>query len=174
MKYNICKNIVVLGASSGVGRALSIELAKQECSLLLVARDERDLKSLSDHISIAYNTQCGFLVCDLYQSQFDAETFLQSCLNCMGKIDALIVPAGIIDDNDDGLNLKISHRIITVNFTSIALTVSAFCDHFKKQDSGHVVVFSSIAASVPRKKMLRIRHQKRLSPPIAEDCNMLL
>jgi short-subunit dehydrogenase len=46
------KLALVTGASSGLGKALCIELAKQGIPLALVARDENKLKELAAHLSV--------------------------------------------------------------------------------------------------------------------------
>ena len=38
------KNILVTGASSGIGKAIAIQLAKKKCNLICVGRDKKDWK----------------------------------------------------------------------------------------------------------------------------------
>ena len=44
----VAKNILITGASSGIGRDMARVLAKKGYNLILVARDEQKLKELAE------------------------------------------------------------------------------------------------------------------------------
>jgi short-subunit dehydrogenase len=56
---------LITGASKGIGKSIAYELAKQGYSLLLIARSEAELKSLSDDLQIKYGINAPFLSIDL-------------------------------------------------------------------------------------------------------------
>jgi len=56
---------LITGASKGIGKSIVYELAKQGYPLLLVARSEADLKTLSDDIQAKYGVNVSFLSIDL-------------------------------------------------------------------------------------------------------------
>ena len=61
---------LVTGASSGIGRAIAVELARWEIPLVLVARDINKLTSLAYDLEACYGVKCCVLGADL--SQIDA------------------------------------------------------------------------------------------------------
>jgi short-subunit dehydrogenase len=56
---------LVTGASKGIGKSIAYELAKQGYPILLVARNEEELKTLSDDLRIKYGIDTPFLSIDL-------------------------------------------------------------------------------------------------------------
>lgn len=56
---------LITGASKGIGKSIAYELAKQGYSLLLVARSEQELQTLSDDLQLKYGISAPFLSIDL-------------------------------------------------------------------------------------------------------------
>ena len=56
---------LITGASSGIGSDIATVLAKQKYNLILVARRESRLKSLSESLINRHGIQCHFIPCDL-------------------------------------------------------------------------------------------------------------
>ncbi|MBN8483018.1 MAG: SDR family NAD(P)-dependent oxidoreductase, partial [Xanthomonadales bacterium] len=56
---------IVIGASSGLGRALAVELARRGRPLLLVASDARDLDALACDLGLRFGVAVGTLALDL-------------------------------------------------------------------------------------------------------------
>jgi decaprenylphospho-beta-D-erythro-pentofuranosid-2-ulose 2-reductase len=145
------KCAVVLGGSSGVGRCLAQELARSGYHIIIASRDERDLRALTTDISLRFNSSCNYLTCDLADPEMDVNSFFSACCAMFHGVDALFVPAGAVDDNDDGLSEQITRTIVNINFLNVARVISAFAHLFRDQGWGHIVAFSSIAAHTPRR-----------------------
>ena len=56
---------LITGASKGIGKSIAYELAKQGYPLLLVARSEEELKTLSDDLKVKYGINTAVLSIDL-------------------------------------------------------------------------------------------------------------
>ena len=56
---------LITGASKGIGKSMAHELAKQGYPLLLVARSEDELKTLSDDLQTKYSINTSVLSIDL-------------------------------------------------------------------------------------------------------------
>jgi 3-oxoacyl-[acyl-carrier protein] reductase len=80
---------VVTGASRGIGRATALRLAAEGASVLLVAREEADLRAVA--------AQCGehadYIACDVTDADAD-ERIVATCAEQMGGIDVLVNNAG--------------------------------------------------------------------------------
>ena len=118
------KNILITGASKGIGRSLAINLSKHKANVILLARNEDLLDSLYDEIKEKYNTNPMIIGCDL--SQFE-EDKAQEIANVVSKnykcLDALINNASIFKkmSSVNDYDLKSWKKVLNVNLTSAFL-----------------------------------------------------
>src|SRR4051794_38547211 len=96
------RTAVIVGASSGVGRALAEALAARGWSLVLSASDQRDLDAVAADLNLRWNAECHSLPVDLSNRDYSAETFCAQCVSALGVIEVLFYVAGAIDDHDHG------------------------------------------------------------------------
>ena len=118
------KNILITGASKGIGRSLAVNLSKHKANVILLARNEDLLDSLYDEIKQKYNTNPMIIGCDL--SQFE-EDEAQEIANVVSKnykcLDALINNASILKkmSSVNDYDLKSWKKVLNVNLTSAFL-----------------------------------------------------
>ena len=118
------KNILITGASKGIGRSLAVNLSKHKANVILLARNEDLLDSLYDEIKEKYNTNPMIIGCDL--SQFE-EDKAQEIANIVSKnykcLDALINNASILKkmSSVNDYDLKSWKKVLNVNLTSAFL-----------------------------------------------------
>ena len=118
------KNILITGASKGIGRSLAVNLSKHKANVILLARNEDLLDSLYDEIKEKYNTNPMIIGCDL--SQFE-EDEAQEIANVVSKnykcLDALINNAGILKKMSSihDYDLNSWEKVVNVNLTSTFL-----------------------------------------------------
>ena len=118
------KNILITGASKGIGRSLAINLSKHKANVILLARNEDLLDSLYDEIKEKYNTNPMIIGCDL--SQFE-EDKAQEIANVVSKnykcLDALINNASILKKMSslNDYDLRSWKKVLNVNLTSAFL-----------------------------------------------------
>ena len=55
------KTAIVTGASKGIGKAISFDLAKNGCNLFLISRTEKDLKNQKEILE-TYNVKVHFFL----------------------------------------------------------------------------------------------------------------
>lgn len=149
-------NIVILGATKGIGRALSRLCAAQGDRLFLLGRDTEDLKRSaadlnvrSDRLSVA-----GFAHCDLETPDTFALALAQAQQN-LGHLDAVVVTAALFGTQDElEENTALLQRVLSVNFAHTVL----FCEAARKlllaQGKGVLCVFGSVAGDRARKKVV--------------------
>jgi decaprenylphospho-beta-D-erythro-pentofuranosid-2-ulose 2-reductase len=149
----VTRTAVIVGASSGVGRALAGALAARGWKLVLSARELRDLEAVAADLSLRFNVGCHSLPVDLSNCEFSGSAFCEECVSALGTVDALFYVAGAIDDHDDGsTNDETTRRLAEVNYVSAIKTLGAFAKIFEQHGRGTLVGFSSIAAATPRRQ----------------------
>lgn len=142
---------VVVGASSGVGRALAVRLAEAGYDLVISAREARDLEATAADLELRLGRRVAPLPLDLAAADFDPAVYHRRCVEELGHVGVVVVTAGAIHDGDDGsLGGAAVERLARVNFTSQVELLTPFLDEFRARDEGTAVLFSSIAAAAPR------------------------
>lgn len=138
------KVVVITGASSGIGRATAIMLAKQGAKLVLGARREEPLKALANEIS-AYSPEVTFVVTDVSKKE-DMESLVNLACSTFGRLDVLIANAGVgpISSMDE-LRVEDWEAMIDINLKGYLYGVAAALPVFRKQESGHFVSVISTA-----------------------------
>ncbi len=137
---------IIIGGSSGLGRALAEKFAAEGCELVLVSRDIRDTSALAAHLAIKHGVNVSPVAMDLGCSPlpFDAiDTVLREHLPLKG----LLMPVGTNDDNDHvGLSDEKLEFISRVNYLSPCELLNYYLPILEK-NSGIIVGFGSIATA---------------------------
>ena len=85
--------------SSGIGRALAVELARYRIPLILVARDISKLTQVANDIETYYNVPCRILQADL--STPDCASRIHAATTEAGlNVDILVNNAGVCDQGE--------------------------------------------------------------------------
>lgn len=87
------KFAIVTGASTGIGRATSVELAQNGYSVVLVGRSESGLSETLDQIA-KVGGQAEVFICDLAKTE-SVENLIGAIKRKAHKIDALVNVAGV-------------------------------------------------------------------------------
>jgi len=87
------KKCIVTGASQGLGRAIAILLAAEQCDLVLVARRKKPLEEVKKLIQKKYNCKVSTLSIDVTYNNADIK-IKNFALKQLGAIDVLINSAG--------------------------------------------------------------------------------
>jgi retinol dehydrogenase-14 len=88
------KNVLVTGATSGIGLEASVELARRGARVVLVGRDPgRTEAALKDVIARSGSAEVSHLLCD-FSSQADIRRLAESVLASHDRLDVLINNAG--------------------------------------------------------------------------------
>jgi short-subunit dehydrogenase len=142
---------VVTGASSGIGRAVALTLAKRGAQVIGLAR-RRDLLDELQTELVRLSLGSATEVCDVG----DADTYrstLTRLASERGKIDILINNAGIDIDLHVATNLTdgnvIAHQVFDVNFFAAVAGTLAVVPAMVQRGAGIVVNVSSDTARAP-------------------------
>ncbi len=151
---------VIIGGSSGLGRALAERFAAAGCELVLVSRDTRDTIPLANHLSLKYAVKVSPVAIDLNCSPlaFDA---IDSVLEQHHPLQGLLLPAGMNDDNDAvGLSDEKLEQLTHVNYLSPVQLLNHYLPTLEK-NSGVIVGFGSIATARGRSRNAAYAAAKR-------------
>jgi 3-oxoacyl-[acyl-carrier protein] reductase len=87
------KTIIITGASKGIGRALALRLARANHRLMLVGRNEDDLKKLVEECKV-FENECAYTLIDLARPEA-AGIVISNCIEQFACLDVLINNAGV-------------------------------------------------------------------------------
>ena len=164
-------NVVFLGATKGMGRALARLMSQRGDSLVLFGRDPDDLLRSAEDLRIRGAQKLGrrerrsttsgkkaseihTVVCDLERPDGFSGAFDQAEL-LMGPVDTVVVTAGMFADQAElEADPALTARLLTVNFSNTVL----FCEEARRRlvrgNGGTLCVFSSVAGDRGRKPVV--------------------
>ena len=134
------KVVIVTGASSGIGRATAIALAREGAKLVLVARREHRLRELASEIC----RNSLVLPLDLRDKQ-QVEQMIRSAVDRFGRIDVLINNAGFgFMGSVESTPQAVIREIFDLNFEAPLLACQLVTPIMRKQGGGHIINISSV------------------------------
>ena len=140
------KTILITGASSGLGAGMAREFAQKGYNLAICARRLERLEALKQELESLYGIQVIAKTLDVtnYDQVFEVfKAFQQD----FGKLDRIIVNAGVGQGRRIGKgNFEINRATAETNFISALAQCEAAVEIFRAQNSGHLVVISSMSA----------------------------
>lgn len=139
------KVVFLTGASSGIGEALALSIAKRGAALGLLARREELLKQLAEKCE-QNGVQARYFAVDVTDSKAVAEA-AESLRSEFGKIDILIANAGIGGNNSEtrNLNAEAVAEVININLLGAVNAAAAVLPQMVENKSGQLVAVSSLA-----------------------------
>lgn len=139
------KVVFLTGASSGIGEALSLELAKRRAILGLLARRENLLKELADKCE----KKGG--VARIFAADVTDEIAVKEAADSLrkefGKIDIMIANAGIGGNNKETREMQPQAvaKVININLMGAVNAVAAVLPDMLERGEGQLVAISSLA-----------------------------
>ncbi len=139
------KTWVILGATSIIAESFAHLAAANKDNLLLVARNEAQLKVISADIELRYKTACKYLVVNF---STNLKPILQWIMQTTDRIALFIAYSEILLNCE--LSQKAIENLIKVNITSTIQLIDAFLG--RKQPDYQLFFLSSVAAARGRDK----------------------
>ena len=87
------KNILITGASSGIGKEIALRFAKEKCRLILIARRVELLDALKEQIE-NYGSELLIIKCDVTKKD-EVKKTVSLILEKFNRIDGAILNSGI-------------------------------------------------------------------------------
>lgn len=140
-------NILITGASSGLGQEMARQYAAMGRNLVLCARREEALSELATELTAKYPQQ-KVLVMPLDVNDHD-EVFkvFKAAKEQLGQLDRVIVNAGIGQGGSIGKGFfAANRRTAMTNFVAALAQCEAAMEIFRAQNDGHLVTISSVSS----------------------------
>lgn len=139
------KVVAITGASSGIGLACGHALARLGHTVVLSARRTDRLESAVAEIRAAGGS--AMAVPGDVTSAADMSALVERTVATHGRLDVLVANAGIgYHDTFTATPADVMQRLVDVNLMGTLHAARAAAIQFVRQDSGHLVVVSSIVA----------------------------
>ncbi|WP_180017416.1 MULTISPECIES: SDR family oxidoreductase [unclassified Acinetobacter] len=142
----MAKTILITGASSGIGAGMAREFAKKGYNLAICARRLERLETLKQELESQYDIKVIAKTLDVTNYDQVFEVF-RAFKEDFGTIDRIIVNAGVGEGHRIGKgNFAINKATVETNFISALAQCEAAVEIFRAQNSGHLVMISSMSA----------------------------
>ena len=143
----IRKNVLITGASSGLGAGMAREFAKHGCNLALCARRVDRLETLSTELRTSYpGIKISVRSLDVRNYDQVFEVF-KSFRDDLGSLDRVVVNAGMGKGASVGTGKFYANRqTAETNFVAALAQCEAAVEIFRAQNAGHLVTISSASA----------------------------
>jgi len=134
------QSVLIVGATSGIARAVASVYAARGAALVLAGRDAQALEENAADLRTRYSAEVRVV-------PFDAtEPATFATLINAADLSVAVLCHGVLLDNDAAIAKPEAHsRMIAVNYTSYALLLEQLSDKMQKQGGGVIAVLSSVA-----------------------------
>jgi NADP-dependent 3-hydroxy acid dehydrogenase YdfG len=140
------KNIVITGASKGIGKAIALKFASENFNIAICARNENDLiQCKNELLTINPNIKVLYVVADV-SNKIDRDNFVKKVLLQFSNIDILVnnagtfLPGNTFDEPDGRLDFLLQTNVISAYEITRALLPNMI-----KKKSGYIFNMSSVA-----------------------------
>ncbi len=141
------KVVWITGASSGIGEATALELARQGAKLVLSARRTDELERVKKATGLSEE---NIMVLPMDVENFkELEGLCQQVLNKYGRIDVLYNNAGISQrGNAIESTMEVYRKLMEINYFGVIALTKLVLPIMIKQNFGHFVVTSSVSGKL--------------------------
>lgn len=141
MKY---ENVLITGASSGLGRQLAIEYSK-ECKNLFVSG--RDIKQLEETVKMC-NVSCNVVIKSIdVRDKEEMKNWINDILEKHKNIDLVVANAGVSGGTSKGAEEeKQIYEIFETNINGVLNTIIPIIPAMKRNRGGQICLISSMAS----------------------------
>ena len=140
------KVVWITGASSGIGKALAIELSKRNATLILSSRKTATLELVKQ--ACANPSKVKILALDL-EAATTLHQKVAAAITLFGGVDILVNNGGISQRAfAKDTELSVDKRILDVNYIGTVALTKALLPHFIAKKRGHFVTTTSIVGKI--------------------------
>ena len=143
------QTVLIVGASSGIGRAAAVLFAREGAKVVAAARREDRLQSLKQELA-KEQREITVLGADASKPD-DMRHLARQTLELLGKIDILVFAAGtnIPDRSIERLSPETWNLMVDVNLNAAFYATHAVLPSMRSVGAGHLIYISSISGLTP-------------------------
>ncbi|QPH38628.1 SDR family oxidoreductase [Pedobacter endophyticus] len=132
------KVVAITGASSGMGKAIAIELAQNGAKVILGARRAEQLQQIVEEIMSNGGEAASAQI--NVKNKSDLVRLCNTAVEQYGKLDVIVNNAGVSQlSRIDELDMDGWEEMIDINLRGVLYGMAAAIPIFKQQQSGHIV-----------------------------------
>lgn len=140
------KVVWITGASSGIGKALAIELSNQNAKIILSSRKKAGLELVKSECKNSSNVKIVPLDLEDYTN---LEPKVTEAIASFGRIDILVNNGGVSQRAlAKDTQISVDKRIMDINYLGTIALTKLVLPHFIKNKQGHIVVTTSIVGKI--------------------------
>lgn len=150
------KKVVILGATSGMGRALARQMAERGDAVFVLGLGEQEIERTARDLEQRAGGQrsVGAHLCDLLEPD-GFEAALDAADAALGGFDTVVVTAGMFASQEVlESDREFCRKMLTVNFAHTILFCEAVRERLLARGGGTLCVFSSVAGDRGRKPVV--------------------
>jgi NAD(P)-dependent dehydrogenase (short-subunit alcohol dehydrogenase family) len=139
----VTKVIAITGASAGIGRATALRVARERAKVAMCARRGEMLERAAAEVIEAGGDALP-VVADVACAA-DMQRFVERTLDRFGQLDVMMCNAGFgVAGTIDDIPPEQMQKLIDVNYMGTYHAARAAWPVFRRQQSGHLIIVSSI------------------------------
>lgn len=140
------KNVLVTGASAGIGKSCAYSFAEEGANLILFARREEKLVEIAEDIKKKYAVSVFIAQCDV-RNYNEVESKINSLPEDFAQIDILINNAGLARGLGSVVNAELSDwdEMIDTNIKGLLYVTRVVAPKMVARGEGHIINIGSIA-----------------------------
>lgn len=143
------KQVLILGATSGISKALAYYFASKKVNLILAGRDMEELGRLASDLEIRYEIHAETIYFDALKEE---NSLFERCIQLAGDLDGMIVSYGLMyDQKEMERNGSLIREMTDVNYTSTIILLEEAARYFEKKQKGCICAISSVAGDRGRR-----------------------
>lgn len=141
------RRAILVGASEGMGAALSRKLAKEGYTIALVARQENKLTALCNEINQTSGETRALAYPHDVTNYEEVPNLLKKIISEIGGLDTFILMAGVNypPGGNDKYNFENDRKMIEVNLIGAMAWLSPVAEMFQSAKAGQIVGIGSVA-----------------------------
>lgn len=148
----INKNIVITGASSGIGEMVAIKVAELGARPILLARSVNKLQMISERINQQTNAQSLYYQLDVGNIE-QVQVVFQQIYNEVGSIDILLNNAGFgVFDTFLEADFADLENMFQINVLGLMACTKEVLPNMLEKNSGHIINIASQAGKLATAK----------------------
>ncbi|MBS1724632.1 MAG: SDR family oxidoreductase [Armatimonadetes bacterium] len=137
--------VLIAGATSGIARAISNELAKEGHPIVLAGRDESELQRLASDLSIRTGTEVHTALFDASDPATHPLLLMEASAKA-GKLEGAVLAFGYLGDQQLAqTDWQEARKILELNFVSAASLLHVLASDMETRQTGWITVLSSVA-----------------------------